>query len=96
MQGKVTAHEIQKMIRHWLSVPPNGYLGSPYGCDRLALLQLPQSTQIADEFLAKMIADIPILGALPPGAVNIYVEELSNDKKRILIDVANSLIPVDL
>lgn len=95
MQSKVTAHEIQDMVRHWLRTPPNGYLGSSYGADIKALLQSPMSAGLADAFIDKMLEDVPILAALPAGTVNLYAEELSNDTLRLVIDLNGSLITVD-
>ena len=39
----ITGKDIQEMVRHWLNTPVCGYLGSGYGQDAKALLQLPQA-----------------------------------------------------
>ena len=93
----VTGEELQDMVTHWLGVPPNGYLGSGYGSDPHSLLQQAQMSQRADEFLAKMASDIPMIGALPRGAVNLYAQEAagSNDGKNLIIEVIDSLVTVN-
>lgn len=91
----VTALEVQDMVRHWLETPPNGYLGSSYGCDLKALLQNPMTAGLADSFIDKMISDVPVLANLPAGAINIYVEEVGNDTQKLIIDLNGSLIDVD-
>lgn len=95
MTNKLTASEIQDMVRHWLSTPPNGYLGSGYGTDVMALLQAPMASGLGDSFIAKMREDLPIIGALPAGAINVYFEDKGNDSKILWIDVSGSLVSID-
>lgn len=95
MQNKLDGAALQDMIRHWLSTPPNGYLGSGYGSDPQALLQQPLASGIGDAFLDKMAEDLPLIAALPSGAVNAYFEDASNDTKRLLIQVADTMVTVD-
>lgn len=95
MANILNGAEVQDMVLHWLKTPPNGYLGSGYGADLMALLQRPMAEGIGDAFIDKMIADIPVLGALPAGAVNIYYEDSGNDTKLLHIQVLDSLITVD-
>lgn len=95
MANKLTATEIQGMVRHWLSTPPNGYLGSGYGTDVMAMLQNPMGAGIGDGFIAKMREDLPIIGALPAGAINVYFEDKGNDSKILWIDVSGSLVGID-
>lgn len=61
----ITGKDIQEMVRHWLNTPVEGYLGSGYGQDAKALLQLPQADGAPEAFLEKMRQDIPALQALP-------------------------------
>lgn len=91
----LTGKEIQSMVLHWLRTPPNGYLGSGYGSDPKALLQKPTSSGLADQFMAKLKADVPVIGALPPNTVNLYSEDYGNDTKLITIDVLGSRVSVD-
>lgn len=94
MQNKLNGAAVQDMVRHWLSTPPNGYLGSGYGSDPQSLLQQPLSSGMGDAFIDKMAADIPIIGNLPSGAVNAYFEDIGNDSKRLLIQVADGMVTV--
>lgn len=91
----VTGDDLARMVRHWLGTPPNGYLGSGYGCDPKALLQLPNSSTLGDAFIEKMLEDIPLLRQLPRGAVNVYFETIAKDQKRLLIEVGDITITYD-
>lgn len=79
---------ITAQLRHWLSCPPNGYLGSDYGIDLKKYLHKPMSQFDADYIIAKMRADIPVLKMLPINSVNIYVIDDHDDGKKIIIQVA--------
>lgn len=91
----VNGFEVADMVRHWLRTPPNGYHGSSYGSDPHSLLQQPLSTGLADAFLAKLLEDIPILGALPAGAVNVLFQDNDKESKLLMIEVLDSLITID-
>lgn len=91
----ITGNDILGMVAHELQTPVNGYLGSPYGSDIKALLQLPQSDTAPDEFLAKVRADVPILQALPAGSVNLYGVQTSPDRLDLFIDIAGQAIKVE-
>lgn len=96
-QNILNGAEVQGMVTHWLSTPPNGYLGSDYGSDPQALLQTPMAAVgLGDAFLDKMRQDVPVIGALPAGAVNVHLEKMSNrnDGKRLLIEVLDSVVSV--
>jgi hypothetical protein len=96
IENKLTGLEAQGMVRHWLSVPPNGYLGSGYGSDPHQLLQKPNSDSLGDALLAKMRTDIPVIDALQDGAVNLYLQDMPDGNgKRLLVEVLNSLVTVD-
>jgi len=91
----ISSEDIVRMVQHWLSTPPNGYLGSPYGCDPYSLLQKPQSSSLADEFVDKMMTDLPILRQLPRGTVNVFFQNVGKDSKRLLIQVGETMIPFE-
>ena len=91
----LTPEHIQAMVTHWLSTPPNGYLGSSYGSDVASLLQTPTRSGQADALIAKMKKDIPALGALPSGTINVYMERIGNDKVKLLIQVGDVVIPYE-
>lgn len=95
MANEVNGGEVQGMVGHWLGTPVNGYLGSSYGSDPQSLLQKPNAAGLGDAFVAKMENDIPVIGALQGGAVDVYFENVSNDTNRLIISVANSLVSVD-
>lgn len=90
--AQINKTDVIEMIQHWLSTPPNGYLGSGYGADLKALLQTPMSSGVADFLLAKMRVDIPLVGALPSSAINVYAIDDGPDKRSIYIDLAGEMI----
>jgi hypothetical protein len=89
---KITATELQGMVSHWAGTPPNGYLGSSYGADTLAMLQNPMKTGLADSFLNKLRTDVPLVGALPPAAVNVYAQDQGPDKRTIFIEASGQMV----
>jgi len=89
---KITATELQGMVTHWAGTPPNGYLGSSYGADTLSMLQTPMKTGLADAYLKKLRVDVPLVGALPPGAVNVYAQDQGPDKRTIFIEASGELV----
>lgn len=90
----ITGKQLSDMVRHWLDVPVEGYLGSDYGQDAKALLQRTMSDGDAEAFLQKMQRDIPLLKALPAGALNIYALPSGEDRKDLFIEVAGEVIQV--
>ena len=90
---QITQADIGEMVKHWLSTPVDGYLGSPYGSDVKSLLQRPQGDQSAfREFMQKMFFDLPILSMLPEGAVTAYMRRDESDRMKLVIDVAGQLV----
>lgn len=91
----ITGKDIQEMVRHWLNVLVCGYLGSGYGQDAKALLQLPQADGAPEAFLEKMRQDIPALQALPPGSLNSSTPARTPpDRVDLFVDVAGVAIQV--
>lgn len=86
--------DVQSMVDHWLHTPVNGYLGSSYGQDVKALLQNPQAAGLADDFLAKLRTDVPMLAVLPPGTTNLYGIETPPDRLDLVIEVAGTALPI--
>ncbi len=85
---ELNAKELEGMIEHWLSIPVNGYLGSDYGQDANSLLQLPHSDNAADQYIRKMVKDIPLLSALPPEDISIYSVPSGIDRVDLVLEVA--------
>lgn len=97
MSATITALDVQKMVRHWLKTPVNGYLGSDYGQDLKSILQTPLSdATAANSALKKLTDDVEILQAMPSGSVNIYGQAVSNspDKLKLTIEIAGQPIEV--
>lgn len=91
----ITGRDVQDMVGgHWLKTPVYGYLGSDYGQDLKAILQLPQGAGEADAFLAKLRHDVPVLQALDPGTTNLYAVRSGYDRTSLFIEVAGSAIEV--
>jgi hypothetical protein len=85
----LSAADVQEMIQHWLATPVDSILGSHYGNNLADLLQNPLSAGVADSFIAKLKADVPVLQILPANGINIYSVNRSPDKKYIYIEIAS-------
>lgn len=92
---KLDLSEVVDMVRHWLQMRANGYLGQPYGNNLKDLLQKPMNAMQGDELLRKLIKDVPILAELPKGSINLYQEDLSNQHKRLILDLAGRQVTID-
>lgn len=93
--AQITPDDIVGMVRHWLSTPVEGYLGSGYGSDVRALLQRPQNdTAALADFVAKMRRDLPVLSVLPESAVSVSLQARGIDGLELRVDVAGSLIVI--
>jgi len=95
MNTQITGTEIQDMVGHWLNTPCNAYFGSDYGQDLKSLLQRSQTDGRADEQIAKMRTDIPVLQILPSDSTNIYAVTSGVDRMDLIIEVAGSAFVVD-
>ena len=94
MANTITGSDIQEMVSHWLHVPVNGYLGSSYGQDIKALLHRPQADGAPEALLQKLRVDVPVLQALPSGAINLYSVQTPPDRLDLVIEVAGQAIAV--
>lgn len=83
-------------VKHWLATPTNGYLGSGYGIDIKAFLHKPMSTFDGDAIIAKLRRDVPLIGALPQEAVNVYFEDAGIDGKKMHITIGKNSVTLDV
>ena len=91
----ITGSDITMMVNHWLRTPANSYLGSNYGSDIQSLLQRPLSdSSLANEFIRKLINDVPLLKILPNNSINLYAKATSPDKLEFVLDIAGNLIQI--
>ena len=91
----ITGEDVQAMVSHWLRTPTNGYLGSTYGNDIKALLQLPLSdSRMADALIRKLREDIPVLQILPAGAINLYAVPDGIERVRLELEVSGRTFDV--
>lgn len=88
--------EVVDMVRHWLETPTGSYLGQSYGNDIKSLLQQPQNAALGDAFVEKLIADVPVLGNMPSGTVNVYLEAVGKDRQRLIIDLAGTEVASEI
>ncbi|WP_313453341.1 hypothetical protein [Stutzerimonas nitrititolerans] len=95
MANEINGEEVHGMVGHWLATPVNGYLGSGYGSDPQSLIQKPMSAGLGDAFIQKMERDVPVIGILPGGAVNVYFEDRDNRSKNLIVNVMDRLVRVD-
>ena len=92
---KITGSDVQAMVRHWLGCPAGGYLGSDYGQDIPSILQTPLAAGLADGQVQKCRMDVPLVGALPSGAVNVYAlsdPSAPADRQRIVFEIHGALV----
>lgn len=90
----INGSDIQGMIGHWLETPVYGYLGSDYGQDIKALLQNPQASGQAEEYIAKLKDDVPILQVMPAGSVNLYGVQTPPDRLDLVLEVAGAAFTI--
>lgn len=91
----IDAAQVVGMIEHWLSVPAYHYFGNPdYGHINHKLLLNPLSASVADEYLAKMKRDIPILQSIPSNQLNIVAADEGYSTRTISIQLGSVLIAV--
>jgi hypothetical protein len=93
--AEITAHDVYEMVEHWLGTPPNGYLGAGYGSDIKALLQTALNSGLMDDFIAKMLFDIPLLKSLPKGSISIGYIDVPPDQKRLAIRILDETFFID-
>ncbi len=93
---KIDVAEIADMVRHYLQMQANGYLGQGYGNTLKDLLQKPMnSTALADREIRKLQRDVPILTQLPKGSITLFAEDIDKETKRIILDIAGNQITID-
>lgn len=92
--GDMTPQDLERMVRHWLNTPAGSYLGSPYGNNINRTLQKPMSGTEADEVLAKLRTDVPLLQLLPAGSVFLYTKPEGVDRTGLYIEVAGRSLAV--
>lgn len=90
----IESGQIVAMIEHWLSTPPNSYFGQTYGADIRSILLQELSTDKADEMLAKIRRDIPLLNRLGEHELSIVSEQVGHDRLKIYLLVNNAPIPI--
>lgn len=88
---KITGQRVQRMVRHWLGTPPNGYLGSDYGSSLPDMLLTPQRSGEADRFVAKLKIDVPVV-QIGGNSIGVAIEDVGIDQRRILIESAGEII----
>ncbi|GAA5003313.1 hypothetical protein GCM10023206_06880 [Acinetobacter puyangensis] len=88
----IVTSDVIAMIEHWLFTPPNGYFGSSYGADLNGLLLRPLNSTVADEFIAKMKTDIPILAGLDSSQLALYSTAEGFEKRIIVLSVGTITI----
>lgn len=90
----IEATDIQKMVEHWLSTPPNGYFGQSYGADVRSMLLKELSTDNADSLLKKLRTDIPLLNQLNENQLSISTLAVDFDKLYVYLNIG--LINIEL
>jgi hypothetical protein len=90
----ITGDDLTAMVAYWLATPQNSRLGTGFGNNAADLLGEPNSEGIANDFIKKMLNDLPILQVLPSGSVNVYAVPRGGDGLDLYVDVNGSLFPI--
>ena len=88
-----TAH-IVAMIEHWLSTPPNSYLGSSYGAPLNELVLNRLSAPIGNAFIAKMKTDLPVLNQLSANELSLWSTTQGHETRIIYLKLGE--VNIDL
>jgi hypothetical protein len=88
----ITAQSLLDMFNYWLATPVNSVFGSSFGCDKSALFMQPLSAPIADKFISKLKADLPIFSQLSSEQLAVEVETSGFDVVMIYFRLGNVLI----
>lgn len=92
MSYQLTVEDIKKIVNHWLSARPNGYIGVNYGRNWHEILLKPMTQDSADLILQWMREDIPLFRGLPTEKLNIKSRPIDFDKKEFFIAIGSILI----
>ncbi|MDD5273280.1 MAG: hypothetical protein PHU14_11225 [Methylovulum sp.] len=90
----ITSDDLNGMIEYWLATPQHSRLGSDFGNNASELIGDPNNAGIADDFVKKMLADLPILQLLPPGVVSVYAVPRDFDGVDLFVDVNGQLFQI--
>lgn len=88
----IDAVKIKAMIEHWMAAPPNGYFGQSYGADVRNMLLRELSTDNADNLLAQLRRDIPLLNGLDDSQLSIDTATADFDKIYVYLRVGGIAI----
>ena len=93
---QISPYDVQRMVRHWLNTPLNGYLGDDFGNNLPDYLQSPQAANSANEILRKMYSDLPVLLLLPSGAISVQssTDPQISDRINVSVTVFGEVITV--
>lgn len=97
MTTSIDGRQIQGMVGHWLTTPEFGYLGSSYGRNVETTLFAPLASGRANAVLDKLRRDVPVLGLLPAGSVNLFAQTPANapDRLQLFVAVGGEAVIVD-
>lgn len=95
MNTVLALQEAKQIIVHWLNTPVNGYYGQSYGADLNSLLLQPMTARTADQLLAKLKRDIPLLSNLNSDQLSVRELVLGHDKKQLFIALGDVYIPLE-
>lgn len=83
------------MLAHWLATPVHGFFGSDYGADLASLLLKPLSQSGADQLLAKLKRDIPILASLDSDTLSVTGTQEGFETMRYFLKLGSIYIPLE-
>ena len=90
---ELTIEKLEDNLIYWFNTAVGSKLGTNFGISKEILFQ-PNSTATANEFIDKLLFDLPLLGAIVPrDDINIYMTEPDSindisDTRNIFVDIA--------
>lgn len=96
MDRQITGQDVERMARHWFKRPVNSYYGCGYGHSLPEVLFNPFGADKANEQVDKLKEDVPVLGILPEGSVNLYSVNTPPDRTEIIAAIAGRTIALEL
>ena len=93
---QISPYDVQRMVRHWLNTPLNGYLGDDFGNNLPDYLQSPNTANGSSEIMRKMYSDLPVLQLLPSGSISVqsFSDPQISDRMNVLVTVFGEVITV--
>lgn len=92
MSTVLNYNDAERILKHWLNTPPNGYIGVRYARNLKQLMLKPMTDDNADMILQWLQEDIPLFKNLNSEQLSIVSKNVGFDKKEYFIRLGNSIV----